>query len=207
MENYLKIEADYSKPVSDQDLWNQFKHGNRDAFSSIYRQYVRILYTYGLKITPDQDFVRDAIQDLFIDLWKNRDTLGSTDSIRYYLYTCLRRKIIRQLASPLKPLSDSDSMASQSIWCSSYEETIIETQTAESQHQFLQKALSKLTPRQREALFLKYYEGLDNASIAQLMDVHEQSIYNLMYQGLAALRKYIPAETVWLPFVVFLLFQ
>ncbi len=180
--------------LEDQWLWNAFKEGDRQAFSTLYTAYVNKLYAYGLKITPNRELVRDAIQDLFIELWKSRQTLSHTSSVKYYLYSCTRRKITRYLSRSSHILNDDKETTNPFLQVSSPEEAIIDTQTTTRQHSLLQKAMDRLTQRQREALFLKYYEGLANAEIASLMAINEQSVYNLISQGLSAIKKYFPAE-------------
>jgi len=80
--------------VSDKQLWKTFKAGGKTDFAQIYEKHAAVLYNYGRHIRTDQALVKDCIQELFIDIWKNRKTLGATDSIKFYLLKSLRRKII-----------------------------------------------------------------------------------------------------------------
>src|SRR5690606_36156630 len=74
-------------------IWEAFKKGNESAFIYIYETYFDQLFVYGKQFTRDEDIVKDAIQDLFITLRKSRAGLGSTDSIKFYLYKSLKRLI------------------------------------------------------------------------------------------------------------------
>lgn len=188
---------------NDQEVWQRFKMGDRQAFSQIYTLYVRVLHTYGLKITPNRERVQDAIQDLFIELWKNRETIGHTTSIRFYLYTCLRRKITRHLVGEARFVSAEQLAETESSATEPHESHLIENQASDQQRILLQKAMDKLTQRQREALFLKYYECLSNVEIAQLMAIHEQSVYNLVHQGLSLLKKHVPIDILIFFFLLF----
>ena len=51
------------------------------AVSYIYSEYFPILYRYGMKFSVDNFLWKDTIQDLFVDLIKNRETLGDYDNI------------------------------------------------------------------------------------------------------------------------------
>jgi RNA polymerase sigma-70 factor (ECF subfamily) len=53
--------------TNDPELWNAFRQGDEQAFAQIYRNYVKVLYRYGLKITPDTSLIEDCIQDLFVE--------------------------------------------------------------------------------------------------------------------------------------------
>ncbi len=59
----------------------------------LYKSHIEILYRYGHKLTTDTQLVEDSIQDMFIELWNSRKRLSDTDSIKYYLFRILRRKI------------------------------------------------------------------------------------------------------------------
>src|SRR5690606_21215281 len=78
-------------------LWSQFKSGNKKALESIYRSYINDLINYGYKITPDADLIKDAIQDLFIELWKSRENLCNVIEPKFYLFKALRNKLYRDL--------------------------------------------------------------------------------------------------------------
>jgi len=87
------------KNVEDSDLllWKSFKSGSESAFIFIYEHNFEMLYSYGRRLTNNEDVIKDAIQDLFIELRKNRENLGDTDSIKFYLFKCLKRRINKEL--------------------------------------------------------------------------------------------------------------
>ena len=52
-------------------------------------------------------------------------------------------------------------------------------------------ALSRLTPRQRAAVVLRYYEALPDAEIAAVLDCREATVRTTIHRALATLRKEI----------------
>ncbi|HYH55355.1 MAG TPA: sigma factor, partial [Anseongella sp.] len=83
--------------LSEGELWDLFRKGEKEAFDLIYHNYVHLLYNYGIRISSDTVLVEDGIQDLFVEIWQKRATLGATGSIKYYLFKSLRRKISRKV--------------------------------------------------------------------------------------------------------------
>ncbi|MEQ9287162.1 MAG: sigma-70 family RNA polymerase sigma factor [Cyclobacteriaceae bacterium] len=79
---------------SDVQLWGAFKDGNESAFITIYNTYFPMLYRYGFQYTKDKALIKDAIQDLFVELRQKRKRLSHTTSIKLYLYKSIRRKIL-----------------------------------------------------------------------------------------------------------------
>ena len=82
--------------TNDTYLWDTFLTGEREAFETIYNLHYKALYEYGMRKLQNEELVRDYVHDLFVKLWMNRASTGTTDNIRYYLLASLRNFIINQ---------------------------------------------------------------------------------------------------------------
>lgn len=181
------------KEKNDIELWRAFKNGDENAFSLMYRLHIRALYQYGRKIADDTQLIEDAIQDMFADLWKSRKNLSDTDSIKFYLFRTLRRKISRNVlyTDISEPLEESllDGVLSGSIpGAESYEDEFIENESKARQSRRLQDALLQLPPRQREVVTLRYLNAFSHVRIAELMGISLQSVHNLLQKSMKSLR-------------------
>lgn len=172
----------------DQQLWEEFKSGNQQALSIMYQKHFFKLYNYGKKVTPDADLVKDCIQDLFIYIWKNRKTLSSTTSIKYYLFKALRRKIVEEVKK--NKLSQASPQEYQNfVFELSHEEAMIQSQVSSEQKEKLLECLNKLPKRQKEALFLRYYENLSPQEVSSIMSLNIESTYVLFSKALHYMRR------------------
>jgi RNA polymerase sigma factor (sigma-70 family) len=70
------------------------------------------------------------------------------------------------------------------------ESAIIERQISTENAARLHEILSRLSARQKEIIYLKFYRHLDQEEIAALMNINRQSVYNLLHESLEKLRKY-----------------
>ena len=70
----------------------------------------------------------------------------------------------------------------------SIEQVIVEKQVSEEKAIKLRKVLSLLSKRQKEIIYLKYYQYLDHGQIAELMNISRQSVYNLLHEVIHKLR-------------------
>ncbi|WP_411273247.1 RNA polymerase sigma factor [Daejeonella sp.] len=61
---------------SDQQLWSNFKAGDQDAYTTIIQRYFTPMFIYAIRLSKDQDFVKDCIQDVFYNLWKRRENIS-----------------------------------------------------------------------------------------------------------------------------------
>ncbi len=78
-------------------LWNKLKGGCTTALGNLYDLYIEELFSYGIKIHQNREFVKDCIHDLFLDLYKYHSNLAKTDNVKYYLLLSLKRKIIKNI--------------------------------------------------------------------------------------------------------------
>jgi RNA polymerase sigma factor (sigma-70 family) len=193
--NPVLFAPDVSQRDRDKAIWASFKSGNKNAFTFIFNTYIKILYAYGDKITRDKALVQDCIQDLFIELWKRRTTLSDTDSIRFYLFKSLRRNIVRKLSGNAKFIQAS-SMSDDFTFAIefSHEDKLISEQLTDDQLKLLSTALHKLSNRQREAIYLKFYQKLSSQEIADTLEIDINSLYNLISKSIEMLRKAIESN-------------
>ena len=176
---------------SDTILWNDFIKGNEDAFRLIYNNHVQSLFKYGCNFTHYESLVKDCIHDVFIDLSKYRSRLSATNNIKLYLYKSLKRKIIRSLSKGiiLGILVPEKQPFHYSI---SVEEELIDNEFEQRQYQMLDKAMLTLSPRQKEAIYLKFVSDLSYEQLGVVMKLNYQSARNLVFRGLEKLRESYP---------------
>lgn len=178
------------------EIWRRYKNGDGLAFSYMYQQYTKILYIYGMKITPDKEIVKDCIQDLFVELWLYRSTVAQTDSIKYYLFKSLRRKIVSRISNENQLTSVDEQIHPQKLGVTtSYELDLIAEQTIQERRDKINLSMNCLTKRQKEAIFLKFYNELSYDEIASIMSLSRQAVYNLIFKALKELKKHLLLET------------
>ncbi len=195
---FLKIKM--GNPVMN-DLWHRFKGGDDNALSEIYSRYVHQLYSYGLKLHSDEFLVKDCIQEVFIQLIIKKKRLVISDNTSMYLFKSLRNKLFEELRSKnrrtdiVKSISLDDSnheiSAEQSTVLSEEEDLLTIT---------MNKALSKLSDYQKEAVFLKYSQGLEYEKIAELLGIDTSSARTLIYRSLKKVKEVINGKTQLLLF-------
>ncbi|MEZ4903631.1 MAG: sigma-70 family RNA polymerase sigma factor [Spirosomataceae bacterium] len=171
----------------DTTIWNAFRLGDKNAYAEIYELYFDSLYSYGKKFVVDQTQVEDAIQDLFIRLWRTRDRLSTVNNIKFYLFHSLRRDI-RRINEKEKAVEkiDFDSFLFMDNH-PAYEYSLDDTDKELTQK--LVAILKTLPKRQLEAITLRYYENFSIPEIASIMDVSEKTVRNTLHNSLTLLRK------------------
>ncbi|GAB3219923.1 sigma-70 family RNA polymerase sigma factor [Algoriphagus aestuariicola] len=183
------VEKQEAIPLAEErDLWAAFKSGNNSAFILIYERFFDSLYSYGLRINSDEDLIKDAIHDIFLDLKKNSSSLGDTDSIKFYLFKCLKRRIFREVKNWANLRENLDMRQSFEITFS-HEQTLIDKQIDREKTEEINAAIRTLSPRKREAIYYVFYEGMSYQQVSELMELSDaKSARDLVYKGLKCLR-------------------
>lgn len=183
--------------VSHDDMeWRRFKNGDVKALEGIYRSHIKSLINYGLRVTPDLNLVKDSIQDLFIELWRNRENLADTDQPKYYLFRALRNKLSRA-ATQQSFISEAEmQLSSNDLLTNPIELEILAREQEIQTRKTLQQLLDKLPRRQQEVIYLRFYHNFPYEIIASTMNMNYQSVLNLVQRALKTLRQaYFPTTS------------
>lgn len=173
---------------NDIKIWTQFKNGDNKAFELIYNENAKQLYHYGQKFTKNNILIEDSVQDLFAELYKNRKTIGETDNILFYLLLSFKRKLTRNLKKEkhFGTSENFESMIFEFTWPE--ENRIIQSETIIQQSELLIKAQNHLSPRQKEAIYLRFSKELDYAKMAELMDISVEACRNLISSAIKEMK-------------------
>jgi RNA polymerase sigma factor (sigma-70 family) len=177
-------------------LWLQrLQQNDEQALAAIMRKYYTALYNYGARFTNDEALVKDCIQEVFISLWQRRESAAEILSPRYYLLRAVKNKVLKSLHQHVirTGLMEGES-AYDFLQEFSVEKLIIDKQMSEEQATILRKTMAQLSKRQHELIYLKFYQHLDHAQIAGLMNLNRQSVYNLLHETIQKLRSLWQAE-------------
>ncbi|HVI45251.1 MAG TPA: sigma-70 family RNA polymerase sigma factor [Chitinophaga sp.] len=177
---------------SGSSLWEQFLEGDRHAFARIYDIHIDHLFHYGMHFCQDKERVKDCLQDLFQDLWLTRENLSvNVRNTRYYLISSLRRRLLRTLQKDRRRMLCETDNAFEFELIRPQEDKRILEETAEEQRRLLTEALARLTRRQREAIYLRFYQDLNYAEVAGIMNMQVDSVYNIISKAISILKKTI----------------
>ena len=174
---------------STENLWKKFCRGEREALNLIYQGHVEDLYHYGMHFCRDSDRVKDCLQDLFQCLWLDHEELNSEiNNMRYYLITSLRRRLLRSLEKTRRYRTEELGDTFDFEIIPSREEIIIADESHRKQAKEFHERISTLSRRQREAIYLRFYQNLSYEEIAKMMSIRVESVYNIISKAIGLLK-------------------
>ncbi|WP_020597039.1 RNA polymerase sigma factor [Spirosoma panaciterrae] len=176
-----------TEQIDDGLLWQRFRSGDSVAFDQLVQAYYSVLFRYGIRFHPDEEYIKDCIQDVFVELWQRRQTVRETEFVKFYLLKSLRRRIFRGKA---KWGTNWESVQENYLFEVEFsiENQLITQEIAHDQVRQLETLLNQLSKRQKEVIFLKFYQGLTHEQIAEVMVLNRQSVYNILHEALQKLR-------------------
>lgn len=179
----------------DRVLWQDFLAGEVRAFEKLMSDNFRLLFRYGSKFSRDRELVKDSIQDLFLILWEKRDNLNPDAAVKPYLMASLRRLMHRQVSSRTwvggEALQEEDDYFEIEF---SVEDDYIRNEATHSRAHHLQKLINALPRRQKEVVYLKFFQELSREQIAEVMAVSPQTVSNLLQIAIRHLKTHWKAE-------------
>lgn len=163
--------------------WHSFKACDRRGFQRLYDSYYPHLSNYARRFSSDQQLLEECIQDLFVKLWLNRETLGNPASVKNYLFKSFRHLLYNKLAGRRKILhmGDSNDFLHFDLTATAFD-------AQEELSEKMQQMLRKLTPRQQEAIFLFYVEDMSYQEVADILNMQVGGAYKLIYRALDNLK-------------------
>lgn len=173
-------------PKDEQLVWESFCNGDDQGLVYIYSKYAPVLYRYGCQLSPRKELIRDCIQELFYDLIDKRSRLAQVYSIKAYLLTSYKRRVLRELKR--RERKEAEEKAFSLVLSENF---VLSKGLEERDLSLLESKLNQLPVAQREIILLHYYEGLSYAEISQIMDIKVRSVRALNYRALESLQKHL----------------
>ena len=148
------------------------------TYKALFRRYYPNLMFYATRLVGDEE-AEDVVQDVFVELWKRRDSMVIGDQIQAFLY----RAVYTRALNVLKHRSIEDG------YCAAVEENEI------------YQAINELPDKCKEVFKLSYLHEMKNKEIADVMGVSLRTVEAHMYKALKFLRNRL--GHLWFLFLLF----
>ena len=168
----------------------KIRQGDRNAFSDIVDKYKGLIYNLVTKITGNSLEAEDITQDVFIQIYKNLNRYDVTKRFFPWMYT-VALNVIRNKQTKRTPLvlsSEQEGLADK--WLK-YLDTPEKTVAIAQQQMILARCILDLPIKQREAIVLRYYQGLAFEEIAEIQSCSVSAAKMRVYRCLEQLKRRI----------------
>ena len=173
------------------NLLKRIASGDRKAVALCIDRYSALVWTLARRLTPTGEDPEDAVQEIFIELWKNADRFQPEKGEEaVFVAMIARRRLLDRLRKDQRNPDFSSLEAAGEIQASHLDaELSVDAARAA-------RAMADLKPEQRQALRLSLQLGLSHGEIAVVTKTAIGTVKSHVRRGLIAVRKRLAqAET------------
>ncbi len=174
--------------IDEHELVIRLIDGDEDAFCELYAAYKNRLLYFAMKFVKSRDFAEDIFQDTFTIIWQSRRFINPDASFSSYLYTIVRNRILNQIRDADKENTLKERILSQAI---DYTDDTKENILANDLREIINKALEKLTPRQREIFEMSREAQMSHKEIADALDISVHTVQEHISVSLRTIRTFL----------------
>ncbi len=175
----------------------RIQKGDPSALDTLLRIYWVRLNCYARRIVGSPDAAQDVIQEVFLRLWRYRETLMIPSGVAPYLYRMTRNQAMTTI-NVEQTVAERDARWFSSLEISKTIERNSGERTIESDDvlRTLLHALADVPPRCREIFLLSWEHDLSYADIAAMLGITIPTVRNQMSRAVIHLGEVLRPETV-----------
>lgn len=163
-------------------------NGDEDAFCELYAAYKNRLLYFAMKFVKSREFAEDIFQDAFTAIWQGRRFIHPDASFSAYLHSIVHNRILNLIRDMEKENALKEQLLTQAI---NYTDNTKDTVLADDLAVLVQRALSSLTPRQREVFELSREAQLSHKEIAARLGISVYTVQEHISVSLQTIRTYL----------------
>ncbi|TDQ07498.1 RNA polymerase sigma-70 factor [Pedobacter metabolipauper] len=170
---------------SDADLVKLVASGDHAAYTQLFERYWAVLLQHAVKLLKDEDEALDVVQSIFTALWVKRNGIKISSSVKSYLYSAVRNRIISKIRHNKVHEGYLHSLVDLEEKGDFVTDNQVRFKELTSQ---LEMEVSKLPPRQQEVFKLSRNQGLSHAQIAEALSISDETVKKQINKALKVLK-------------------
>lgn len=160
-------------PGNTDDLTEKIRKGDYNAFELLYGLHRDSVYNLAIKYLKDPQLAEDAVQDVFLKIWSNREKLKDNQSIKGLLFTSLKNHVLNMIKTKKRRvIRQFEYLKLNPVHKDS---TDSHTFVAELE-KILLEGMEQLPDRKQTVYRMKRLEGYSNKEIANQLDISVNTV-------------------------------
>ncbi len=182
---------------SDFSRVERIRKGDKKAFEALFFEYHEQLSRFANSITKSREFARDAVQDVFLKIWRNRKELDIELSVKVYLYQAVRNQSLNLLNKQKNQqrLRESFFSETKTIRTQGFDDSTLNNEHLELIKR-VWEVVSRMPERRRLVFELHRKHGFSYKEIARILEISKKTVENHMSQALQYLRDNIEINKI-----------
>lgn len=165
--------------------------GDEPAFAELFRRYDRRIYPFVLKMIKSPILAEEITQEIFIKIWRHRESLSVIEQPESYILTIAARHTLDQIK---KRLNEHKMLQRFSAGLSPTHNEPEELLLLKDTEELIQRAVDQLPPQQKSVYLLSRQQGLSYEEIGQELKISPHTVRNHLVKALAAIRIWLEQQ-------------
>lgn len=174
---------------NEKDLLLQVAQGHEKAFAQLFHRYHHSLGIYIYQLTSSRELTEELVQDVFLKIWTNRQSLVQVENFEAWLFVITRnhtlnclRKLVRERMEQKewRKLQDPEFFAAGA--------------PDEEQFQLIDQAIRQLPPQQKKVFILSRYRRLKYEEIAQELNLSRETVKSYLQIATSSITKFVTSR-------------
>lgn len=186
--------------IDEKKLLLELSQGSELAFTNMYNQYKNRVYSTALRITKSKIQAEEAVQDIFLKIWQNRENLIEINDFENYLYIISRNHLFNSIKKIARE-------SSQIVELNKKEAGFIDTDSNIKDEQYntiLNQIVEQLPPQQQKVYQMAKRDGLSHQKIGEDLGISTETVKKHMAQALKFIRlKISPYMNMFMSILLF----
>ncbi|OZI09790.1 hypothetical protein BWI93_02690 [Siphonobacter sp. BAB-5385] len=171
---------------TDHELLIRLQNGDESAFASLYDRYWSKLYAYVYNRIRSQEDTEELVQEVFIVLWENRQSIVITDSLSLYLFSILKRQLVSYFRSEKVKSVFAEHFAH--FIQGQMDNSTDERWAVDDLQQRIEAAIAELPNKCQEVFWLSRKQQLSSLEIASQLQISQRTVENYLSRAVAHLK-------------------
>jgi RNA polymerase sigma-70 factor (ECF subfamily) len=178
---------------NDHTLVQLLQKGNVKAFDSLFDVYSSKLFGFALKYFKNETDAEELVQEVFVKVWENRESLKSELSFKSYLFTIALNQIRKHFNKKATSLRYLESLRNEPEFSENQE---INDENYDSALQQINLIIEQMPPRRREIFMKSKLDGKSSKEIAIELNISAGTVDNQVSEALRFIRTQLKSESM-----------
>lgn len=178
----MPLNSLHSKP----ELLLRIAQGDEAAFTQLFKQYAKLLYSFLYEHTDSPQLADDLVQDIFTKLWLTRESLPNIKNIHAYLFTLARNHVINDLKKKIRERKRNSEWHEMLQTVNAGNE-----QQREVQLDIIDQAVGQLSAQQQRVWLMSRRESKKYSEIAAELGISKETVKKYLQYANVSITTYV----------------
>lgn len=176
--------------------WAKISNGDLKSFELLYHKYYRRLCLYAFSLLSDEYEAEEIVQDIYVNLWKNRKSIQITGSLKSYLFRAVHNQSVNAIKRKLTKKNSVNNTLPGDSWIGlenmiNYDAYILERLEAEDTEKKITEAIEMLPDQCKKIFKLSRLDNLSTTEISQKLNISTHTVRGQIQKAIQKILKYI----------------